>query len=580
MGQKLKGDASLLAICAAEPETDIGNARRFLHRFGEQVLHVARIGWHGYDDRRWREDDDGSVVRPLAHKAAEAIVFECEEIIFSDAEAEIFDAGETAAEELKRRDRPDPKAPNAAALRRDIAKLEAAVAERDRVVDKLDGRRSSRARHAKSTAGSTKLNNMLLEAAPYRAATVDVLNPDRLALNCFNGTLRFVPIDIEGAEPGEPRVRWVARLDAHCREDMISKLVATDVPGAEIGAAIDDAGVFERLARERAPEFFRFLNKVQPDSDIRGYLQRLSGYMLTGLTSEQMIAFFYGIGANGKSTFTDLVGRVLADYAVTLSIDSFAGDTRKGGGDATPDLARLLGARACFASEGDEGVKIREGLVKLLTGGDKLAVRRLHQDFVEIEIQAKVVITGNHKPTIRGDDDGIWRRVHLVDWPVQIPKEERDRKLPDKLWAEREGVLAWMIAGALQFLSMDGLHPPKSILDLTQEHREESDPIGAFLRGACEITGNRDDKATPGELFAAYEAFCRAEGAFPFGQATFTRRLPEQARKSWTAPDGTQAMFAKVKNAVTLYRGLRIKELYAGGAPGGDPYPAGYGGRE
>ncbi|HAW46298.1 MAG TPA: hypothetical protein DCX34_03535 [Roseovarius sp.] len=555
-----KDGASLLAICAAEPETDIGNGRRFLSRFGPVVLHVAELGWHGYDGMRWRDDADGSVVRPLAHRTAEAIPFECEEIVFDEAEAMIVAAGDDAKAEMLRRKAPGPKtsAEDQAAWRR----LVEAVAERDRMVARLERRRSRRAAHAKSSASSAKLNSMLQEAAPYRAATVEALNPDPLALNCSNGTLRFVAIDVEAPEPDEPRVQWVARLDPHNRDDMISKMVQTAAPGFELGSHIGDPMVFERIARTTAPEFYRFMGKVQPSPDMRAYLQRLAGYMLTGLTSEQMIAFFFGVGANGKSTYTDLLSRVLTDYAVTLSIDSFAGDSRKGGADATPDLARLLGARACFASEGDDGVKIREGLVKLLTGGDTLPVRKLHKDFIEIKIQAKVVITGNHKPAIRNDDDGIWRRVHLIDWPVQIPKGERDRKLPEKLAAEREGVLAWMIAGALQYLSLGSLDPPQSVLDLTQEHREESDPIGAFLRGGCLITGNPSDEATPGALYSAYQEFCAAEGLFPFNQSTFTRRLPDQARKSWTAPDGRQVQFAKVKTSVTKYRGLVIKELY------------------
>lgn len=565
-------------LCAGEPETDIGNGRRLTHRHGERILHVAHIGWHGYDGKRWREDADGSVVRPLVHETAEAIIFETEYIVLTEAEEEIAAAGDDAEAEMTRRGVPDAKA-----SREDRAaygRLGAAVASRDLILKKLDDRRASRARHAKSSAGSAKLDNMLREALPYRAVTIDDLNPDRLALNCGNGTLRFIREDVVAPEEGEPRQRTVARLDPPRREDMISKLVGTDIPGAPIGEVFG-AAHFEAIARARAPLFFAFMKKIQPNPDMRRYLQRLAGYMLTGLTNEQMVAFFHGIGANGKSTLTELWGRILADYAVTLSIDSFAGDSNKDGGSATPDLVRLIGARACFASEGDEGVKIREGLIKLLTGGDKFPVRRMRQEFVEIEMQATVVITGNHKPQIRGDDDGIWRRVHLVDFPVQIPKAERDRDLPAKLWAERDGVLAWMISGALEFLSLGGLLPPKAVVDMTQEHREESDPIGAFIRGGCDVTGAQSDTCTPGELYLAYCAYCRAEGLFAFNQTTLTRRLPEQAKKAWTGPDGTQQMFAKVKANITQYRGIRIRELYrdsAIGIPSARDYPPGYGG--
>jgi putative DNA primase/helicase len=561
-----KDGVSLLALCAAEPETDIGNSRRFRLRHEHEVLYQTNIGWHGYDGRRWKEDVDGAVVRPLAHRTVEAIRLETHEILLDEASLLLVEAGDDAEAHLDKGG--DLTAPQRARLR-------AAIDERDRIVKALDDRRAARARHAKSSAGSSKIDNMLKEAAPYLSRAVEDMNPDDHALNCLNGTLRFVPVEDPESDPDDPRVVYSARLDPHRRDDWITKLVDVDVPAsgglAGPGDALWPAAHFAALAEALSPRFHEFLLTVQPMPDMRRYLQRLCGYMLTGLDSEQMIAFFYGIGANGKSTFTDLIGRILGDYAVTLSIDSFTGENQKGGGDATPDLVRLSHARSCFASEGDESAKLKEGLIKLLTGSDKIPVRKLHKDFIEIRIKATTVITGNHKPIIRGVDDGIWRRVHLVDWPVQIPVNERDKKLPEKLWAERQGVLAWMIAGALEFLSLQGLHPPASLIAAVQEHREESDPIGAFVRGACEVTGNEHDRVTPGELFDAYTVFCRKEGQFAFPQATFTRRLPEQTRRTWKAPDGRVTQFAKVKVGNTLYRGIRIKDTYRG--IGGSPPP-------
>jgi putative DNA primase/helicase len=549
-----KEGVSLIALCAAEPETDIGNSRRFRLRFGEDVFHLTNIGWHGYDEKRWKEDQDGSVVRPLAHRTAEAIRFEMQEILLDEASELLIEAGNDAEAHLDKGGEVTPA---------QKARLKAAVDERDRLLKGLDDRRASRARHAKSTAGTSKLDNMLKEAAPYLSRPVEALNFDDYALNVGNGTLRFVATEDGDAE--DPRLIFQARLDPHRRDDLITKLVDVDVPEPS-GTEPVKADVFNLLTVTLAPRFHEFLLTVQPDPDMRRYLQRLCGYMLTGLDSEQMIAFFYGIGANGKSTFTDLIGRILGDYAVTLSIDSFTGENQKGGGDATPDLVRLSHARACFASEGDEGAKLKEGLIKLLTGSDKIPVRKLHKDFIEIRIKATTVITGNHKPIIRGVDDGIWRRVHLVDWPVQIPVNERDKKLPEKLWLEREGVLCWMIAGALEFLSLQGLHAPESLIAAVQEHREESDPIGAFVRGACDVTGSEADKVSPGDLFEAYSIFCRREGQFAFPQATFTRRLPEQTRRTWKSPDGRVTQFAKVKVGNTLYRGIRIRDAYAPGS--------------
>ncbi|MBX8803469.1 hypothetical protein HBA92_22455, partial [Ochrobactrum sp. MR28] len=112
------------------------------------------------------------------------------------------------------------------------------------------------------------------------------------------------------------------------------------------------------------------------------------------------LVFFYGAGRNGKSTFVDLICEILGDYAVTLSIDSFAGESKRGGSEATPDLARLPGARLVAASEPEMGVKLKDALIKTLTGGEKIAVRRLHQDFIELVPQFKIILSGNHKPRI------------------------------------------------------------------------------------------------------------------------------------------------------------------------------------
>ncbi|WP_062111114.1 DNA primase family protein [Aureimonas sp. AU40] len=567
MLDRAKDGVSLIALCAAEPETDIGNGRRFIHRFGKDVFHIAKIGWHGFDGLRWREDDDGSVVRPLAQKSAEAIVFECAEITIDEGEELLVEAGNDAERDLPALQ----KAKDAGRVR----EAEQAIRARDRIVERLEKRTARRAAHAKSTAGSGKMDNMLNEAAPHLKKRLEDLNADALALNCRNGTLRFVRVEDEESDPDDPRFRWMARLDPHRREDWITKLCEADVLGPD-GKPLhpsdrlygqDD---FSLAASKTTPVFTPFIQEVQPELPERQYLQRLSGYMLTKLTSEQMIGFWYGIGANGKSTFADAVNRILSDLSVTLSIDSFTGDAKRDGASATPDLVRLNGANVCFANEGDEGVALKEGLIKTLTGGDTLPVRKMREEFVEIRVQAKFVIIGNHKPRIRNDDDGIWRRLQFLEWRIQIPPEKRDKSLPDKLWLERDGILAWMIAGALEFLSLGGLSPPASVVAAVQEHREESDSIGAFIRGACEVTGEQSDYESPGALHPAYVEYCKAEGLFAHNQSTFNRRMPEMTRRTFKAPDGKHmTQFAKSKTGgQTVYRGIQIKERWRPGANG------------
>jgi len=564
-----KNGVSLLALCAGQDETDIGNGNRFRFRHGDNVLSMAQIGWHGFDGLRWREDVNGSVVRPLAHRTAEAIRFECAEIVPTDGEDLVIEAGDQAEADLKAAEGADGPKKGAAALT-------AAVKARDKILERLDGIRSSRLRFCRSSQNSAKLDNMLKEAAPYLTRTVDDMNTDLYALNTRNGTVRFARVLVEDDEsdPEDPRFHWAARLDPHRREDFITKLCEASFAGSfEPSAKLFDSATLLDLAHKLAPSFIEFIHRVQPNVDMRDYLRRVFGYASTGLTGEQVIFFFHGIGANGKSTMTDVVAKIMADYSVTLGIESFTGDARRGGADATPDLARLNGAYLCLTSEGDETARLKEGLIKLLTGDDKIAVRKLHEDFVEISIKAKFFITGNHKPIIRGDDDGIWRRVHLIEWPIQIPRGERDKDLPRKLLEERDGILAWMLSGALDYLTAEGLHPPDTVLMAVQEHREESDPVGAFIRGACVVTGDPNDVVYPHEFQNAFTLWSQREGQTPLSPNAFNRRLPDKAKMAWKSPDGRMRQFSRVRSGGTQYRGIQILPAFRGGV-GDTGYPA------
>lgn len=522
--------------CAVEPETDIGNARRFLARYGDQVRHVTHVGFHGYIDGRWLEDASGAVVRQLAHKAAEWIDEEAILLDCTEEERAAIEAGRLASEAQKALGKKD-KDWDAATLA-EFEKNQGVIDRMAKVEKDRAGRMSSRHAWAKRSASTSAINNMLTEVTPYVSCEVNDLNRDLYAFNCQSGTLRFFEQEVEGKRS------WRVRVDPHRPRDLISKLAPVR---------------FNPTAS--APMFMRFLQKVMPNVDLRAFLQRYAGYSLLGLTVEQCLVFFYGAGRNGKSTFVDVLIEILGDYAIAMSIDSFAGESRRGGAEATPDLARLPGARLVAASEPEMGTHLKDALIKTLTGGEPVAVRRLHQDFFELIPQFKIILSGNHKPIIRDDSDGIWRRVHLVPWEIQIAEDEVDRDLKRKLLTEREGILAWMVKGALDYLD-GGLRVPEGVRAATQEYREESDPIGAFIRNGCVVTGTDHDRSSPEDLFIGYSNFAKREGLSEFKQPTFSKRLPDQTRKSWQGPDGLMHQFRKGKSGTTIYYGISVKPQY------------------
>lgn len=537
----------MLAECVAEPETDIGNGRRLLIRYGDRIIHVAHVGWHGYDGRRWKEDDDGSVVRPLAQRTAEFIAEEARLVTASEEELDIIAKGKEAEAELKSIG--NPKKDWGKDLFAKYLQLSEIVEEGENTRKAVNGRKSSRHSHAKASAGTTKINNMLTEALPAVACTVERLNTDLYALNVGNGTLRFVRTEDEESDPDDPRYVWHARLDPHEPDDFISKLAPHNWK-----------------PKAKCPELNAFLEKVQPDPEMRDFLQRLAGYIALGIIDEQIMVIFHGGGRNGKSTFVSTLCHVLGDYAVTLDVDSFTGENRRSGAEATPDLARLPGARLVASEEPDEGVRLKEGLIKRVTGGTRIPVRRLHQDFIEVMPQFTPVLSCNPKPEIRDMSEGLWRRILLVPWEVQIAKKDIDRKLPGRLRAEAEGILAWIVQGALDYLNY-GLAPPKRVLAATDEYRHDSDFIGSFIRSACIVTGRADDTATPADLFIAYSNWQARSGAMELHKNTFFKRFPAYCQQYFEAPDGSQRQFSKDKSGTTIYRGLLVKDEFV--RPGG-----------
>lgn len=542
----------ILAECAAEPETDIGNARRLIIRYGSRIIHVAHVGWHGYDGKRWKEDDDGSVVRPLAQRTAEFITEEARLLTASEEEMDLIAKGKEADAELKALGNPK-KDWGKDLYARFMALTETSDAG-EQARKTANGRKSSRHSHAKSSAGTTKINNMLTETVPHVACTVDRLNTDPYALNVGNGTIRFVRQEDEESDPEDPRFVWSARLHRHEPNDFISKLAPHD---------------WKRVASHR--ELDAFLEKVQPDPEMRAFLKRLAGYIALGIIDEQIMVIFHGGGRNGKSTFVSLLCHVLGDYAVTLDVDSFTGENRRSGAEATPDLARLPGARLVASEEPDEGVRLKEGLIKRVTGGTKIPVRRLHKDFIEVMPQFTPIMSCNPKPEIRDMSEGLWRRILMVPWEVQIAKKDIDRKLSLKLRAEAEGVLAWIVEGALEYLNY-GLVPPAKVLAATDQYRNDSDHIGSFIRSACVVTGKAEDTASPPDIFIAYSNWQARSGAFEYQRNTFFKRFPAYTQQYFEAPDGSQRQFEKSKSGTSIYRGIYVKPefLMPGSASHGD----------
>jgi putative DNA primase/helicase len=239
--------------------------------------------------------------------------------------------------------------------------------------------------------------------------------------------------------------------------------------------------------RRPCPTWREFLRRITDgDDELQAYLQRVAGYALTGDTSEHALFFAYGVGANGKSTFLNAISGMVGDYHKTAPIETF---TESKSERHPTDLAGLRGARMVTAVETEEGRRWAESKIKTLTGGDKVSARFMRQDFFEYTPQFKLLIAGNHKPSLRNVDEAMRRRFHLIPFTVTIPPEQRDTTLGDRLKEEWPGILAWAIDGCLQWQQRE-LAPPQAVQDATAKYLEAEDAIGAWFEERCESDPN------------------------------------------------------------------------------------------
>ena len=273
-------------------------------------------------------------------------------------------------------------------------------------------------------------------------------------------------------------------------------------------------------------DFLRFLDEIfAGDAELIGYIQRLCGYCLTADVSEQSVYFFYGAGANGKSTLLNVLLRVMGDYAAQVSTDVIM--TRKN--DAHPEaLAQLWGRRLAVVQEIESGRHLAESQVKAISGGDMIRARFMHRDSFQFRPSHKLILATNHRPVIRGTDLAIWRRVHLIPFNVTIPEERRDPRLLEKLLVEEGPILGWMAQGALAWREQ-GLKPPACVVKATRDYRAEMDLVGAFLAEETEADPKKPYiRVRGGQLYGAYKAWCKGAGEEPVTQSAFGLTLAER----------------------------------------------------
>lgn len=347
----------------------------------------------------------------------------------------------------------------------------------------------------KSSQSLRNIDDSLKLAAcePVFATTSNDWDKNPFLINFLNGTLNLQTTDFYKNNP----------------QDMITKIIPINY----------NPNVKSELWASSLRMYFR------ENQELISFVQKVCGLSLCGAHLEEIIVFLYGTGANGKSIFVNTLRFVYGEYASILPIEALIAqhfdDAKKA------EIASLVGSRFVVTTEIPIGKYLNEATVKMLTGGDAIKVRHLYKNFFTFEPTFTLWIFGNHKPEIRGADNGIWRRMVLIPFEYTIPEEERlpQKVIMDRLQSEAEGILAWIVEGWKRYKE-EGLARPSIVVAATTDYKDDQDPLFGFF--ADKIVTTADGKTKGADIYEAYTKWCEEQKERPIGKKIFFRILEEK----------------------------------------------------
>ena len=378
-------------------------------------------------------------------------------------------------------------------------------------------RRDALRKHALATQKEQRLHAMINLAKGEASIRIEpsMFDADPWLLGCENATLNLRTADMH-----PPR-----------REDFITK---------STGIVLDP--------KAKCPNWLATLDwALQGDAATIEHVQRIAGYMLTGLVSEEKLFAFFGGGSNGKTTIAMTLYDALGDYADKGRRDILL-QSQGEKGAASPDVAALLGKRLVVVSETDEGCGIAEAQLKEITSNEPVRARKLHRDPFTFTPSHKFLLMTNHRPFVKGGDDGIWRRLNIIGFNAKISEEDKDPHFREKkLRPELPGILVWMIKGCVKWQLDGGLKPSAAVKQAISAYRSEMDFIQQWLD---ERTVADPQASVPRNLaYGDYASWSQTENAPTLGNRRFVEEL--HARGFHTARS----------NGVQLFKGLRLQSL-------------------
>lgn len=304
------------------------------------------------------------------------------------------------------------------------------------------------------------------------------------------------------------------------------------------------------------PVYDKFLDQTfTSDTQLIDYVQTIFGIALIGQVTEQIFPFFYGLGANGKSTLLELFKHILGTgatgYATVLPAEAFLANAAN---RHPAEIAKLAGARLAITSETEEGQKFAEARVKQLTGADTISARFMRQDWFDFTPSHTLIMVSNHEPQVAAGGEAFWRRIRKIPFNNIVPEAQRDRDLLDKLKIEAPGILWKTIQATVKYVN-NGITTPSAVLAATNEYENEQDTVKMYIQECCSVSepNTQTFAVKISEFRQQYETWCRINDYEPVGSKTLTQRVKTYGVKIHRGAQG-----------VRYYDGIRIENYQTG----------------
>ncbi len=455
-------------------DTDVGEARMLADVFYERLRYSRATDYLCYDGVSWNEDIPGA--HRVVHELTDLQLAEAEEAMTAAWKVLLDNGGAEIIETLS------PK------------KALAAMSEDQQKAFAWYNVTKRYYQLAMSYRASKNIRYVLNEAPALLLISPQDLDADPFALNTPAGTL-----DLR---------RGLTSMREHCPEDFVTKVTAV-APGDEGAELWQDA-----------------LNTIFcKNPELIDYVQLIAGMALVGKVFSETLIIAYGDGRNGKSTFWNVLARVLGSYGGKISADALTVGCKR---NVKPEMAEAKGKRMLIASELEEGMRLNTSIVKQLCSTDPIEAEKKYKDPFHFEPSHTLILYTNHLPRVGAIDDGTWRRLIVIPFAAKIDGKSDIKNYADYLFTNAGGaILKWMIEGAVRVIDAEfKIDLPVCVQEAIKAYRGENDWLGHFLTDRCDIGKELTEQS--GTLYTAYRQYCAECGEYTRSTTDFYTALENE----------------------------------------------------